>query len=83
MRKAFDMYAEDTDGQTFKYLRIERCEKWKEVRKNLANNKGEQYNPGDTTLAASADRPELGKKKLKELKKVGHPAERLQASFDI
>ncbi|KAK1603874.1 hypothetical protein QYE76_027547 [Lolium multiflorum] len=44
--QTFNMYADDNDGQTFKYLnvfpRIEECEKWKEVRKNLANNKGEQ-----------------------------------------
>jgi hypothetical protein len=35
MRRAFDMYSDDTDGQTFKYLnvlaRIENCEKWADV----------------------------------------------------
>jgi hypothetical protein len=86
MRRAFDMYIDDTDGQTFKYLnifaRIKNCEKWVDVRQNLAKNKDEQYNPDALAPAASAGRPELGQKKLKELKKAGHPAERLQASFD-
>jgi hypothetical protein len=49
IRRALDMYADDCDGQMFKYLnmfaRIAECDKWKAVRKNLANNKGEQYNP--------------------------------------
>ncbi|KAK1681329.1 hypothetical protein QYE76_042177 [Lolium multiflorum] len=85
-RRAFDWYTDDNDGQTFKYLnvfaRTEKCEKWKEVRKNLVNKKGEKYNPDDPAHAASAGRPELGQKKLKELKKAGHPAKRLQASFD-
>jgi hypothetical protein len=80
------MYSDDTDGQTFKYLnvvaRIKSCEKWADVRRNLAKNKDEQYNPDASAPAASAGRPELGQKKLKELKKAGHPAERLQASFD-
>ena len=80
------MYADDNDGQMFKYLnvfaRITECEKWKAVRKNLANNKGEQYNPDAPAPAASAGRPEHGQKKLKEQKKAGHPADRLQASFD-
>jgi hypothetical protein len=80
------MYSDNTDGQTFKYLnvfaRIESCEKWVVVRRNLAKNKDEQYNPDAPVPAASAGRPELGQKKLKELKKAGHPAERLQASFD-
>jgi hypothetical protein len=80
------MYSDDTDGQTFKYLnvftRIENCEKWVDVRRNLVKNKDEQYNPDASAPAASAGRPELGQKKLKELKKAGHPAERLQASFN-
>jgi hypothetical protein len=76
----------DTDAQTFKYLnvfaRIDNCEKWADVRRNLAKNKDDQYNPDALAPAASASCPELGQKKLKELKKTGHPAERLQASFD-
>jgi hypothetical protein len=80
------MYSDDTDGQTFKYLnvfaRIENCEKWVNVRRNLAKNKDEQYNPEAPAPATSAGCPELGQKNLKELKKVGHLAVRLQASFD-
>jgi hypothetical protein len=83
MRRAFDMYGDDSGGQQFKYLnvfaRIEGCEKWAEVRRTLSKNKDEQYNPA---AAASAGHPKLGQKKLKELKKSGHPADRLQASFD-
>jgi hypothetical protein len=86
MQRAFDMYGDDTDGQTFKYLnifaRIETCEKWAEVHRNLSKNKDEQYNPDAPAAAASVGRPELRQKKLKELKKSGHPADRLQASFD-
>jgi hypothetical protein len=86
MRRAFDMYGDDSDGQQFKYLnvftRIEGYEKWAEVRRTLSKNKDEQYNPDAPTAAASAGCPELGPKKLKELKKSGHPADRLQASFD-
>jgi hypothetical protein len=86
MRRAFDMYNDNTDGQTFKYLnvftRIVNCEKWADVRWNLAKNKDEQYNPDAPDPTASAGHPELGQKKLKEQKKAGHPAERLQASFD-
>jgi hypothetical protein len=86
MWRVFDMYIDDTDGQTFKYLnifaRIKNFKKWADVRRNLAKNKDEQYNPHALAPAASAGRPKLSQKKLKELKKAGHPAERLQASFD-
>jgi hypothetical protein len=45
MRRAFDMYGDDSDGQHFKYLnvfaRIEDCEKWAEVRRTLSKNKDE------------------------------------------
>jgi hypothetical protein len=45
MRRAFDMYGDDIHGQQFKYLnvftRIETCEKWAEVRRNLSKNKDE------------------------------------------
>jgi hypothetical protein len=54
IRRALDMYANDNDGQMFKYFnvfaRISECEKWKAVRKNLANNKGEKYNPDEPSL---------------------------------
>jgi hypothetical protein len=50
MRRAFDMYSNDTDGQTFKYLNVfTSCEKWEDVRRNLAKNKDEQYNPDAVT----------------------------------
>jgi hypothetical protein len=54
MRRAFDMYSDDTDGQTFKYLNvfahIETCEKWADIRRNLAKNKDGQYNPDAPAL---------------------------------
>jgi hypothetical protein len=54
MRRAFDMYSDDTDGQTFKYLNvfacIDNCEKWVDVRRNLVKNKDEQYNPDAPAL---------------------------------
>jgi hypothetical protein len=53
-----------------------------DVRRNLAKNKDEQYNPDALAPTASVGRPKLSQKKLKELKKAGHPIERLQASFD-
>ncbi|KAK1610723.1 hypothetical protein QYE76_034396 [Lolium multiflorum] len=86
MRRAVDMYSDETDSQTFNYLNvfahIENCKKWADVHRNLAKNKDEPYNPDAPAPAASAGRPELGEKKLKEPKKAGHPTERLQASFD-
>jgi hypothetical protein len=73
-------------GQTCKYInifaRIQRCDKWLGVRGNLSKNKDEQFNSAAPAPDASAGRPELGQKKLKELKKAGHPVDRLHASFD-
>jgi hypothetical protein len=81
MRRAFDMYGDDSDGQQFKFLnvfaRIEGCKKWAEVRRTLSKNKDEPYNPDAPAVAALAGRPELGQKKLKELKKSGNPGDRL------
>jgi hypothetical protein len=86
MRRAFDMYGDDSDGQQFKFLnvfaRIEGSEKWAEVRRTLFKNKDEPYNPDTPAAAASVGRPELGQKKLKELKKSGNPGDRLQVSFE-
>jgi hypothetical protein len=70
------MYTDDT-GLQFKFLnvyaRLENCEKWKEVRTTLSKSKTEQYNP-DAPAAGSVDgRPELGQKKLKELKRRAIP----------
>jgi hypothetical protein len=45
MRRALDMYGDDSDGQQFKYLnifaRIEDSKKWAEVRRTLSRNKDE------------------------------------------
>lgn len=85
MRRAFDMYRDDT-GLQFKYLnvfhRIEECEKWKEVRRTLGKSKDEPYNPDAPGKAATEGRPELGQKKAKEMKRMGPPGERLQASLE-
>jgi hypothetical protein len=86
MRRAFDMYGDDSDDEQFKYInvfaRIDDCEKWAEVCQTLSKNKDEQYNPDTPTAAALAGRSEFGQKKLKELKKSGAPADRLQASLE-
>jgi hypothetical protein len=69
MRRAFNMYSDDTDGQTFKYLNVFariKSKKWAEVRRNLSKNKDEEYNPDAPAAAASTGRSELGQKKLKD-----------------
>ncbi|XP_051196945.1 uncharacterized protein [Lolium perenne] len=85
LRRALDMYTDDT-GLQFKFLnvyaRLEKCEKWKEVRTSLSKSKTEQYNPDAPAACASEGRPELGQKKQKELKRTDNPADRLQASMD-
>ncbi|XP_051210975.1 uncharacterized protein [Lolium perenne] len=66
LRRALDMYTDDT-GLQFKFLnvyaRLEKCEKWKEVRTSLSKSKTEQYNPDAPPACAAEGRPELGQKK--------------------
>nr|XP_051190020.1 uncharacterized protein LOC127303315 [Lolium perenne] len=85
LRRALDMYADDT-GLQFKFLnvyaRLEHCEKWRENRTTLSKSKTEQYNPDAPAACASEGRPELGQKKLKELKRTDSPADKMQASID-
>ncbi|KAK1661752.1 hypothetical protein QYE76_049911 [Lolium multiflorum] len=85
LRRALDMYTDDT-GLQFKfinvYARLENCEKWKETRTTLSKSKTEQYNPDAPAACAAEGRPELGQKKLKELKRTDSPADRMQASID-
>ncbi|KAK1606877.1 hypothetical protein QYE76_030550 [Lolium multiflorum] len=85
LRRALDMYTDDT-GLQFKFLnvyaRLEHCEKWREVRTTLSKSKTEQYNPDAPAACASEGRPELGQKKLKELKRTDSPADKMQASID-
>nr|XP_051229314.1 uncharacterized protein LOC127347130 [Lolium perenne] len=85
LRRALDMYTDDT-GLQFKFLnvyaRLEKCEKWKEVRTSLSKSKTEQYNPDAPPACAAEGRPELGQKKQKELKRTDNPADRMQASID-
>ncbi|KAK1642354.1 hypothetical protein QYE76_060159 [Lolium multiflorum] len=74
MRRAFDMYSDDA-GLTFKFLnvycRIEKCEKWTEIRTNLSKSKTEQYNPDAPPPGSSDGRPELGQKKAQRSQKDG------------
>ncbi|XP_071674376.1 uncharacterized protein [Lolium perenne] len=85
LRRALDMYTDDT-GLQFKFLnvyaRLEKCEKWKEVRTSLSKSKTEQYNPDAPAACVAEGRPELGQKKQKELKRTYNPADRMQASMD-
>jgi hypothetical protein len=86
MRRAFDMYGDDSDGQQFKYLNvfahIEDCEKWAEVRRTLSKNKDELVQPRRSRRCCVGGLPRVRPKQAKELKKSGAPADRLQASFE-
>ena len=62
MVRMFAMYRQDSStDQDFKYLhvfsRIEKCEKWAEVRRTLAKTK-EKYKPDAPTPGAADGRPD-------------------------
>ena len=66
----FAMFRQDSSNQDFKYLhvfkRIEKCEKWADVRRTLAKAK-ETYKPDAPTPAAADGRPD-GNKRAKTAK---------------
>ena len=62
--RMFTMYRRDNLDADFKFLhvykRIDKCEKWAEVRRTLDKAK-ETYKPGVTTPGASEGRPDRHK----------------------
>ena len=81
MVQMFEMYRQDYKDAEFNYLyvftRIEKCEKWAEVRLNLCKGK-EPYNP-DAPGTAAADGRLDGNKKAKASAPL---TERLHSSIE-
>lgn len=85
MLRMFAMFRQDsTPEQDFKYLhvfsRIDKCEKWTDVRRTLAKAR-ETYQPDAPAPGAAAGRPD-GNKKAKSARDAAPNAERLQASIE-
>ena len=82
MVRMLEMYWQDSKDAEFKFLhvfsRIEKCEKWAEVRVNLGKGK-EPFNPDAPGSAASDGRPE-GNKKAKAARASAPATERLHTS---
>jgi hypothetical protein len=83
MVRMFDLFRRDA-GFDFKFLhvftRIESCEKWAEVRHQLANKDG-SLSPDAPVPGAAEGRPD-GNKKTKKARNDAPAAERLQASIE-
>ena len=84
MVRMFAMYRQDSSDQDFKYLhvfkRIEKCEKWADVRRTLAKAK-ETYKPDAPTPGAADGRPD-GNKGAKKAKYAESAAARVQESIE-
>ncbi|XP_020162209.1 uncharacterized protein [Aegilops tauschii subsp. strangulata] len=85
MVRMFAMYRQDSNtDQEFKYLhvfsRIEKCEKWTDIRRILAKAK-ETYKPDAPTPGAADGRPD-GNKRAKTTKDAAPATEQLHASIE-
>ena len=82
--RMFAMYRQGKNDQEFKYLhvykRIDKCEKWTEVRRTLDKAK-ETYKPDEPTLNVGEGRPE-GNKGAKKGKHADSATARVQESIE-
>lgn len=84
MLRMFAMFRDDNSDQEFKYLhvfkRIDKCEKWAEVRCTLAKAK-KMYKP-DAPTPGAADGRSDGNKEAKKAKHAESAAARMQESIE-
>ena len=82
--RTFAMFREENSDQEFKYLhvikRIDKCEKWANIRRTLAKAK-ETYKPGAPTPGAADGRPD-GNKGAKKTKHAESAAAHVQESIE-